>query len=64
MYLTGPPKTLHFFIISCNNDSLNIRVQKFAPLSSDFYMYIHVHMFIADPEKCALNIMYAQWVDG
>ena len=51
-------------MISCNNDSLDIRVENFAHQSSDFYMYIHVHIFIADPEKCALNIMYAQWVEA
>ena len=51
-------------MISSNGDYLDIKVENFAHQSSDFYMYIHVHIFIADPEKCALNIMYAQWVDG
>ena len=49
-------------MISYNDDYLDIWVDNFAHRSS--YSYLHVHIFIADPEKCALNIMYAQWVDG
>ena len=49
-------------MISYNDDYLDIRVENFVNRSSDFYL--HVHMLIADPEKCALNIMYAQWADG
>ena len=51
---------------SHNDDFLDIRVENFSPQSSDIYKYMYIlYIFIiADPEKCALNIMYAQWVDG
>ena len=52
-------------MISSNGDYLDIKVENFAHQSSDFlYVYVYICIFIADPEKCALNIMYAQWVDG